>query len=113
MEVQDECHEYQTALCPTPECAVRHTWCEKARSKALSATVAKVVAPGVRRDPRHADVPAAHASQRGGTHASLVVMRRGSLRAAGEITGHNYETIGRWLRLAAEHAEALTESVGP
>jgi hypothetical protein len=28
-------------------------------------------------------------------------------RAAEEITGHNYETIGRWLRLAAEHAEAL------
>ena len=36
-------------------------------------------------------------------------MRRGSLRAAEEITGHKYETIGRWLRLAAEHAEALTE----
>jgi hypothetical protein len=39
----------------------------------------------------------------------LVVMRRGSLRAAEEITGHKYETIGRWLSLAAEHAEALTE----
>jgi hypothetical protein len=36
-------------------------------------------------------------------------MRRGSLRAAEEITGHKYETIGRWLVLAAEHAEALTE----
>lgn len=36
-------------------------------------------------------------------------MRRGSLRAAEEITGHKYETIGRWLRLATEHAEALTE----
>lgn len=41
--------------------------------------------------------------------ALLVVMRRGSLRAAEEITGHKYETIGHWLRLAAEHAEALTE----
>ena len=41
--------------------------------------------------------------------ALLVVMRGGSLRAAEEITGHKYETIGRWLRLAAEHAEALTE----
>ena len=39
----------------------------------------------------------------------LIVMRRGSLRAAEEITGHKYETIGRWLVLAAEHAEALTE----
>lgn len=40
--------------------------------------------------------------------ALLVVMRRGSLQAAEEITGHKYETIGQWLRLAARHAEALT-----
>jgi transposase-like protein len=40
--------------------------------------------------------------------ALLVVMRRGSLRAAEEITGHKYETIGEWLRRASEHAEALT-----
>lgn len=39
----------------------------------------------------------------------LVVLRRGSLRAAEEITGHKYETIGEWLRRAGEHAEALTE----
>ncbi len=39
--------------------------------------------------------------------ALLIVMRRGSLRAAEEITGHKYETIGQWLRLAARHAEAL------
>jgi hypothetical protein len=40
--------------------------------------------------------------------ALLVVLRRGSLRAAEELTGHKYETIGHWLRLAAQHAEALT-----
>jgi len=40
--------------------------------------------------------------------ALLIVMRRGSLRAAEEITGHRYETIGEWLRRASEHAEALT-----
>jgi transposase-like protein len=40
-------------------------------------------------------------------HALLVVMRRGSLRAAEEITGHKYETIGIWLRRASEHAAAL------
>ena len=40
--------------------------------------------------------------------ALLIVMRRGSLRAAEEITGHKYETIGQWLRRASEHAEALT-----
>ena len=39
--------------------------------------------------------------------ALLVVMRRGSLRAAEEITGHKYETISRWLHLAARHAAAL------
>ncbi|HEY6411312.1 MAG TPA: hypothetical protein VIY29_27955 [Ktedonobacteraceae bacterium] len=47
--------------------------------------------------------PAAEVAQ-----ALLVVMRRGSLRAAEEITGHKYETIGKWLRRANEHAETLT-----
>ncbi len=47
--------------------------------------------------------PAAEVAQ-----ALLVVMRRGSLRAAEEITGHKYETIGEWLRRASEHAETLT-----
>ena len=41
--------------------------------------------------------------------ALLVVMRRGSLSAAEEITGHKYETIGRWLRAAAQQAEIITE----
>lgn len=40
--------------------------------------------------------------------ALRIVLRRGSLRAAEEITGHKYETIGEWLRRAAAHAEALT-----
>lgn len=44
-------------------------------------------------------------------HALLVVMRRGSLRAAEEVTGHKYETIARWLRQAAAHAEALTDAL--
>jgi transposase-like protein len=42
-------------------------------------------------------------------HALLIVMRRGSLRAAEEITGHKYETISVWLKRAATHAEALTQ----
>ena len=41
----------------------------------------------------------------------LVVLRRGSLRAAEEVTGHKYETIGGWLRRAAAHAEALTAAL--
>jgi transposase-like protein len=50
--------------------------------------------------------PAAEVAQ-----ALLVVMRRGSLRAAEEITGHKYETIGEWLRRASEHAETLTATL--
>jgi len=38
-----------------------------------------------------------------------IMMRRGSLSAAEELTGHKYETIARWLRVAARHAEAITE----
>ena len=41
--------------------------------------------------------------------ALLILMRRGSLRAAEEITGHKYETIGGWLLRAHAHAEAISE----
>ena len=41
--------------------------------------------------------------------ALLAVLRRGSLRAAAEQTGHTYETISPWLHLAAAHAEAVTD----
>lgn len=43
--------------------------------------------------------------------ALLIVLRRGSLLAAEEVTGHKYETIGRWLRQAGAHAEALTAAL--
>jgi transposase-like protein len=41
----------------------------------------------------------------------LVVMRRGSCRAAEEITGHKAETLRLWLLRAADHAEALTAAL--
>ena len=41
--------------------------------------------------------------------AILIVIRRGSLRAAEEQTGHNDETIAEWIRRMGDHAEALTE----
>jgi transposase-like protein len=41
----------------------------------------------------------------------LIVMRRGSLRAAEEITGHKWETIKGWLLRANAHAEALSETL--
>ena len=46
-----------------------------------------------------------------GARSLLVVMRRGSLSAAAEKTGHKYETLGRWLRAAAAHADAVTEAL--
>jgi transposase-like protein len=52
----------------------------------------------------HLKTPAHEVAQ-----ALLLVMRRGSLRAAEEITGHTYETISVWLKRAAAHAEALTQ----
>lgn len=41
----------------------------------------------------------------------LVIMRRGSLSGAEEVTCHKYETIQRWLRVAAQHAQAITEAL--
>src|SRR5258708_28099812 len=49
-----------------------------------------------------------HTEAREVAQALLIVMRRGSLRPAQEITGHKSETIGEWLRRASQHAEALT-----
>ena len=43
--------------------------------------------------------------------AILVVLRRGSLRAAEEQTGHNYETIAAWIRRMGDHAEAVTATL--
>jgi transposase-like protein len=41
--------------------------------------------------------------------AIQVVLHRGSLRAAEEQTGHNYETIAAWIKRLGDHAEALTD----
>jgi hypothetical protein len=50
--------------------------------------------------------PAAEVAQ-----ALVVVLRRGSLRAAEEVTGHKYETVSRWLHRAAAQAETLTDAL--
>jgi len=39
----------------------------------------------------------------------LILMRRGSLSAAEEISGHKWETIKVWLLRVSEHAGAMTE----
>jgi transposase-like protein len=41
--------------------------------------------------------------------ALQIVLHRGSLRAAEEQTGHNYETIAVWLERVGDHGEALTD----
>jgi hypothetical protein len=38
-----------------------------------------------------------------------VVMARGSLRAAEELTGHNYDTIAVWIKRLGVHAAAVTQ----
>jgi transposase-like protein len=43
--------------------------------------------------------------------ALLLVLRRGSLRAAAEVTGHKYETLGHWLHLAARHAAEIEDAL--
>ena len=41
--------------------------------------------------------------------AIMMVLRRGSLRAAEEQTGHNYETIAEWIHRIGAHADAVTD----
>jgi hypothetical protein len=41
--------------------------------------------------------------------ALQVVLHRGSLRAAEEQTGHNYETVALWIKRLGDHAEAITD----
>ncbi len=41
----------------------------------------------------------------------LVLMQRGSLNAAEEITGHKYETLRRWLRQSPAYASAITDAL--
>jgi hypothetical protein len=38
-----------------------------------------------------------------------IVLHRGSLRAAEEQTGYNYESIAAWIKWLGDHAEALTD----
>ncbi len=45
------------------------------------------------------------------THALLVVLRRGSPLAAEKFSGHKYRTVGRLLRRAADHIEALVHDL--
>jgi transposase-like protein len=112
VEVQDECHECQTALSYS---RLRHTTHVVRNGTLKGRQRYHCKGCGAWFGQTHGGTPMYRLrtppQEEVGRALLLVVMRPGSLRAAQEITtGHNYETIGRWLsRLAAEHAEALTE----
>ncbi|SRR6266487_2156283 len=94
-------------ICPNPTCSqsrVVRNGSHRGRQRYLCRTC-KTYFGETQGTPMYGlKTPAAEVAQ-----ALLIVMRRGSLRAAEEITGHKYETISVWLKRAATHAEALTQ----
>ena len=93
--------------CPNPDCRESHVVCNgshRGRPR-YHCRSCKTYFGDTQGTPMYGlKTPAAEVAQ-----ALLIVMRRGSLRAAEEITGHKYETISVWLKRAAAHAEALTQ----
>jgi transposase-like protein len=93
--------------CPKPNCAAPHVvrnGSHRGRQR-YHCTSCNTYFGQTQGTPMYAlQTPAAEVAQ-----ALLIVMRRGSLRAAEEITGHKYETISVWLKRAANHAVAITE----
>src|SRR5881398_1266430 len=99
----------QTSLppCPNPTCSESHVvrnGSHRGRPRYYCRTCKRYFGETQGTPMYGLKTPAAEVAQ-----ALLVVMRRGSLRAAEEITGHKYETISAWLKRAAAHAEALTQ----
>src|SRR5439155_7562615 len=90
--------------CPVPECGVscpaRGAQRRARRPPALPLSRVRGL---LRRDPRHVPVPAEQSA--GGDRPAAV--RGPEARAAEELTGHEYETSGRRLKLAARPAAAL------
>ena len=99
----------QTSLppCPNPECReshVVHNGSHRGRQRYCCRTC-KTYFGETQGTPMYGlKTPATEVAQ-----ALLIVMRRGSLRAAEEITGHKNETISVWLKRAASQAAALTQ----
>ena len=99
----------QTSLppCPNPECRESHVvrnGSDRGRQRYCCRTC-KTYFGETQGTPMYGlKTPATEVAQ-----ALLIVMRRGSLRAAEEITGHKYETISVWLKRAASQAAALTQ----
>jgi len=93
--------------CPTPDCWESHVvrnGSHRGRQRYYCRTCKRYFGETQGTPMYGLKTPAAEVAQ-----ALLIVMRRGSLRAAEEITGHKYETISGWLKRAASQAAALTQ----
>ncbi len=100
-----ECSSLPT--CPNPDCPQSHVvrnGSHRGRARYHCRTCKRYFGETQGTPMYGLKTPAAEVAQ-----ALLIVMRRGSLRAAEEITGHKYETISEWLKRAAAHATALTQ----
>ena len=84
---------------PCPRCGATHTGSKGGRPRWVCQNCGRSFGPTLGTAMYRLRVTPAEVAR-----TLLVVMRRGSLSAAEEITGHKYETIGRWLRMAAQHA---------
>ena len=107
MTKQEKKEQSSLPACPNPQCAqsrVVHNGSHRGRAR-YQCRSCKTYFGDTQGTPMYRlKTPAREVAQ-----ALLIVMRRGSLRAAEEITGHKYETISEWLKRAARHAEALTQ----
>jgi len=93
--------------CPNPDCQESHVvrnGSHRGRQRYVCRTCKTYFGETQGMPMYNLKTPAAEVAQ-----ALLIVMRRGSLRAAEEITGHKYETISIWRKRAATHAAALTQ----
>src|SRR6266700_4078782 len=107
MTKQEKKEQASLPLCPNPQCAqsrVVRNGSHRGRQRYHCRSCKTYFGETQGTPMYNLKTPAAEVAQ-----ALLVVMRRGSLRAAEEITGHTYETISVWLKRAASHAEALTQ----
>jgi transposase-like protein len=107
MNKQKSEEQARVPACPTPNCRESHVvrnGSHRGRQRYFCRTCQTYFGETQGTPMYNLKTPAAEVAQ-----ALLIVMRRGSLRAAEEITGHKYETISVWLKRAATHAAALTQ----
>ncbi len=107
MNKQKSKEQASVPACPNPDCRESHVvrnGSHRGRQRYYCRTCQTYFGETQGTPMYNLKTPAAEVAQ-----ALLIVMRRGSLRAAEEITGHNYETISVWLKRAATHAAALTQ----